>query len=1213
MKPLPTMPPMVLQWLRRLAYVALAFAVVWGLSWALLPMVLKGQIQTRGSAALGRAVTVGSVDFKPWSLELTLSDVAVASAEGQTPQLQIKRIYVDAEAQSLVRMGPVLDAVVVEAPTLRLTRTAAGHYDVDDIVQRLAATPTPPNTPPNPLRFALYNLVLQGGSVDFNDAPKKQQHQLRKLDIALPFLSNLEAKRDIVVAPHLAFTLNGSPFDTAARGTPFAQTRQGEAQLSINQLDIRPYLPYWPASLPVQAKGAIMDAQIHIGFVQTPQVSVTLSGKVAVSKLQLRSAQGAPMVDVGAVEAVLTDVRPLEQVAKLASLTITAPQVWASRASNGRLNWDFSVPPGTKIATKTIAAPADSTRAIGQNGMQSAPTTGWTLTLDAFALHKGTLHWADAKTRPQTKLALTDITLEAKTLRWPFGDAQPPFSGALTLAGKAKPAQLSFEGQGSDAAGTLHATLDNFALASAAPYLAEWLVPQATGTLQAQANARWQPDGTQITVSQAVLRDGALVGAPSSELPRFKALEARNTTIDLTTRKVHIGAIALRAPIASVQRDAQGQWMFSQWLKAANTPNPSTASKPWQVAVDDATISDGTLNYADASQNRRVRLGVTALTAQMQHWTLEGSKPAPLTLSGKVKAGRTEPGTLAFKGALMWAPVVVQGRLDAKDVPIHAITPYFAEQLNLQVLRADTSFNGTFRYAAGTAGATVSVAGDAALEDFRANSMLSNKVDLQVAEELLSWKSLNVPGITLAMAPGAATRLDVRTATLTDFFARVIVQANGRLNLQDLVKTTKSDPESAPKTDTEATPDRDAKAAPAAVVRVGPINLVHGKVAFSDRFIQPNYSADLSELTGTLSQFASAAPGAAVQLADLDLRGRAEGSASITISGKVNPLAKPLALDIKGEVRDLELPPLSPYAVKYAGYGITRGKMSMDVQYTVQPDGQLTAANKLVLHQLTFGDKVEGAPNSLPVKLATALLSDRNGVIDLNLPISGSLNDPQFKIGAVVFKLITNLIAKAVTAPFSLLANALGGDAASLGTVAFAPGSSTLGTDARAGLDKVAKALAERPALELTVTGTASLDAERVALKRERLGGLLMAEKRRRALLSSADATQVALVDAAEYPALLKAVYRRADMVKPRNAIGLTQDISTQDMETLLMAQMVVSNDAVRDLAQQRGVVVRDYLASQQVPSERLFLGAVKVAPTDASWTPKAELSLGTH
>ena len=175
-------------------------------------------------------------------------------------------------------------------------------------------------------------------------------------------------------------------------------------------------------------------------------------------------------------------------------------------------------------------------------------------------------------------------------------------------------------------------------------------------------------------------------------------------------------------------------------------------------------------------------------------------------------------------------------------------------------------------------------------------------------------------------------------------------------------------------------------------------------------------------------------------------------------------------------MRDLELPPLSPYAVKYAGYGIERGKLSVDVRYAVQPDGQLTASNKLVLNQLSFGDKVDGAPNSLPVKLAVALLADRNGVIDLDLPISGSLNDPQFRIGPVIWKVITNLVVKAITAPFSLLANALGGGSSNeLSTVAFAPGSGTLTDPAKAGLDKVAKALADRPALQLTVLGTANL------------------------------------------------------------------------------------------------------------------------------------------
>ncbi len=394
---------------------------------------------------------------------------------------------------------------------------------------------------------------------------------------------------------------------------------------------------------------------------------------------------------------------------------------------------------------------------------------------------------------------------------------------------------------------------------------------------------------------------------------------------------------------------------------------------------------------------------------------------------------------------------------------------------------------------------------------------------------------------------------------------------------------------------------------------MGPISLVNGRVLFSDRFIQPNYTANLSDLTGKLSQFSSQPANGVVQLADLELRGRAEGTASLEITGKLNPLAKPLALDIAGKVRDLELSPLSPYAVKYAGYGIERGKLSLDVRYTVQPDGQLTATNKLVLNQLTFGDKVDGAPNSLPVKLAVALLADRNGVIDLDLPISGSLNDPQFRIGPVIWKVVTNLVAKAITAPFSLLANALGGAGSSeLSTVAFAPGSGVLTDPAKAGLDKVAKALVDRPGLRLTVQGTANVEAEREAIKRERLKGLLLAEKRRRTTVEGKDAAAVSSYSAEEMPVLLRAVYRRADITKPRNLVGLTKDIEVPDMEALLLANITVNEEAARELALQRGVVVKDYLAAKQVSAERLFLGAVKTGGAVAEAKPHAELNLAS-
>ena len=301
------------------------------------------------------------------------------------------------------------------------------------------------------------------------------------------------------------------------------------------------------------------------------------------------------------------------------------------------------------------------------------------------------------------------------------------------------------------------------------------------------------------------------------------------------------------------------------------------------------------------------------------------------------------------------------------------------------------------------------------------------------------------------------------------------------------------------------------------------------------------------------------------------------------------------------------------YAVRHAGHGIERGKLSVDVGYLIEPNGQLTASNNIVLNQLVFGDKVEGAPASLPVKLAVALLADRNGVIDINLPVSGSLNDPQFRLAPIVFKLIVNLVAKAITAPFSLLASALGGGGDELSQVSFAPGSARLSPEATGGLDKVVSALLARPALKMTVVGTASLAVEAEGYRRERLTALVQAEKRRAAVVNPGGTPKTVLDEAvtpAEYPALLKAAYKRADFAKPRNLVGLAKDLPVAEMEALLLANVPATEDAMRELAVQRGLAVRDYLASRQLPLERLFLGAAKAVPAQADWQPRADLNL---
>jgi hypothetical protein len=502
--------------------------------------------------------------------------------------------------------------------------------------------------------------------------------------------------------------------------------------------------------------------------------------------------------------------------------------------------------------------------------------------------------------------------------------------------------------------------------------------------------------------------------------------------------------------------------------------------------------------------------------------------------------------------------------------------------------------------------------------------------DAATARPLLNWKSLSLRGIELAIAPGVATRFGVESTALSDFFARVVLDENGRLNIQDVARPGVA--ASAPPAPASGAPAPQPRVAPVAaasaalsavsatggarpVVTFGPIVVVNGRVVYNDLFVKPNYSANLSELSGRLAAFSSEppAPGQPPQLADIELRGRVEGTATLDIAGKVNPLAKPLAVDLKAKVRDLELPPLSPYAIKYSGYGIERGKLSVDLAYVVQPDGQLTASNKIVLNQLAFGDKVEGSSANLPVKLAVALLADQHGVIDLDLPVSGSINDPEFSLGGVIWKAISNLIVKAVTAPFHLLASAFGGSGEELSRVEFAPGSATLDATAQESLDKVAKALVDRPALSLTVTGESRLDSERDAWKKERLRQFVRAEKRRQAIAGGADASAAITVSDEEYPALLKEVYRRADIVKPKNVVGLTKDLPPAEMEQILLANMVVADDAMQQLAVRRGVVVRDYLATKDVAIGRLFLGAPKVASEESSWTPRADLKLANN
>ena len=1265
-----------MKWMRRLAWVGLTLVGVWLLAWAVVPPVLKSQVQQRASEALGRSVTLGEVSFSPWSLELTLRDIGIGGAPGDPqalPLLKVARLYVNADISSLLRAAPVVEAFELDAPEVRLARTAPGHYDIDDLIARFQ--PTSPEPPPSdPPRFALYNVKVSNAAVFFDDRPVGAQHRLEALNLGLPFLANLPSQIDVKVEPRLAFRFNGTAFDTGAQATPFAQTQQATLQLKMDELDLVPYIGYLPESLPVRLRGGSVAADLVVDFAMPANAppSAAVRGNVSVDNLALNDATGVPLLEWKRLAVTLREVRPLNRVLSFGAIELDAPTLHVSRDQAGLLNLAaLAGPPPKADAAPTVAA--------------SAPAAPWKVQVEAARLNGMRVLWADASVVPPAALALQAIELKAGPLAYPFGaDGAMPLSLQATLAGPAadSPAQgsVAVEGRVSDRQAQLNLTLSALAIEALAPYVSQSLQAQVSGRLAASAQLNWAAgDAPRLAIAQGDITlddlrvaDGSrapAVGQAAARLPAIalKQLAVRGAEVDVLARTVVLDSVKFAQPALALSRDREGLWNVQRWGKTAagSTAASSPAQSPvaasgadaaWRVDVRDLGLAAGSLRIDDAyvsgqPDSEPVRLEARTIQLGVQGLALNGGRstaPAKVQFSARLlaprelelaasktsdKSGSAAPvaavsGLLDWRGQLGLQPLMVKGSLKLDRIPLHAFEPYVRDRVPVRLLRAEAGLKATVAVKELPAGLDIGVAGDVLLADLLVHSRpaAGAKPGLGNSDELLSWQSLKLGGVTLALAPGRGPAIDITEAALADFYSRLVITEEGRFNLQDMSAGSSAPPAATPAdaTPVAATP-ADAASAPAVApalpatpmqLSIGATKLTNGRVDFSDRFVRPNYSAELTELNGSLGAFRSGSR----DMATLALSGRAAGTALLDISGQLNPTAQPLALNIRAKATDLELAPLSPYAAKYAGYAIERGKLSMDVSYSIGADGRLEAKNQVILNQLTFGERIDSpTATSLPVRLAVALLTDRHGVIDINLPISGSVNDPQFSVGGIIFKVIINLIEKALTAPFSLM---FGGGSEDLSEVAFGAGVPYFSESGAAALDKVAQALTDRPSLRMTVTGVSDPAAEREAYVQAALDTRLAQERKKEAARSGAAATVAPLPAAPVFAAgerdeLLTAVYKDTDIPnKPRNLVGLPKSLPPAEMEALLKSTIEVTPDAMRQLALQRGLAVRDALVAKGLPSERLFIAAPKVrAATDGAevWLPSAKLSLTSN
>lgn len=528
--------------------------------------------------------------------------------------------------------------------------------------------------------------------------------------------------------------------------------------------------------------------------------------------------------------------------------------------------------------------------------------------------------------------------------------------------------------------------------------------------------------------------------------------------------------------------------------------------------------------------------------------------------------------------------------MTTRRLDIAPFEPYLSVPLNVTVASANLSSDGSLRYDARGRTPTMRYRGDAALERVRVRDKLTG-------DDFLRWRSLTASRLEAAVGTDAP-KVTIGSLVLTSFYARMIVNADGKLNLSDVVASPTSAPVSVTRAEGSVPAPAASAPAPAAVAQVpapsassapppdihlGGITLVNGQLNYTDNFIKPNYTANLTRLTGKIGAFGTT-PGDPP--AEVAVQAALDDNSPVDISGTINPLQPVAFLDIKGKADEVELTRLAAYSRKYAGYPITAGKLNMDVHYQLD-NRKLDADNHIFITQLTFGER-DNSPGvkHLPVKLAVALLRDTEGNIDVNLPVSGSLDDPQFSVGGLVWRALGNLIAKAVTAPFRLLGAAFGGVGADLGYVEFAPGSAILDAKAQERLGKLVAILQKKPSLKLDIIGRVDPTKDRDGLRKVTVENLIRRELVVDDKGKDADVSDAALADVRVTPdqveKYLKRAYRHDDIAnKPRNFLGLKKSLEPDEMRSLMEANVAVDEPAMRALARRRADAVRTWLTGK--------------------------------
>lgn len=597
----------------------------------------------------------------------------------------------------------------------------------------------------------------------------------------------------------------------------------------------------------------------------------------------------------------------------------------------------------------------------------------------------------------------------------------------------------------------------------------------SVGELDASFDARLVTGGEgpagDIANVSVDLRDIALQPANAGEPPLdIGSVRLGGGRVELADGRVNVNEVVFSGGRILAWLDEEGRLNWERMFAAGSggeTPGSDAETggqqSPWSVGVDTVRVEDFSVALSDLALSEPHRVKIAPIGA-----TLKGLSSDPHDeVRFELELGIAEGGAVSAAGSAWPMKPAADFDFELKGITLVPAAPYVSAATRMTLQSGVVSAASHVKYGKEQDG-TLSATGSFAADDLLV-------IEADTGETLLGWRKLSTKGLKFTLDPD---RLSIEQVVLDRPSGKFVINEDRTTNWALAL----SEPQGV-KRASEPPPAGGAKkgSEPLMPVSVARVKVVKGFLNFADLSLIPKFRAKIDRLSGSVSGLSTQAGARASGL----LEGRVDEYGSTKIEGKLEPFSPERYTDVTMDFRNVEMTSLSPYTIKFAGREVDSGKLSLDLEYKIE-QSQLKGDNHIVLDSLTLGDKVE-SPDAmnLPLNLAVALMKDANDRIDIGLPVSGDLENPEFSYGHLIWKALANLITNIVASPFRALGALLGVEGEELERVLFEAGRGTLPPPSAEGLGMVAKALAQRPQLVLEVRGRydPKLDGEALRLE----------------------------------------------------------------------------------------------------------------------------------